>query len=338
MLDLIHSLPKVELHLHIEGTFEPELMFEIGQRNDVPLKYKSVEELRAAYKFRNLQEFLDLYYAGADVLLHEQDFHDLTMAYLTKVHAQNVRHADIMFDPQTHTERGVTFDAVIGGIWSALRQGERELGITSSLIMSFVRHLSEESALRTLEDGLRHRDKIVAIGLDSSELGNPPSKFAEAFRRAADAGFRIQAHAGEEGPPAYVWEALDALKVHRIDHGNRCLEDEALVARLRQSQMHMTICPLSNLALCGVPSLDVHPLKRLLEQGLNVSVNSDDPAYFGGYMNENFLAVQEALGLTAEDLHVLAKNAIEAAWMTAERKAELLRELEAWRVATAAKA
>lgn len=330
MRSFIAAMPKAELHLHIEGTFEPELMFEIARRNKVSLKYSSAEDLRKAYQFNNLQEFLDIYYAGANVLLHEVDFYDLTYAYLKKSHEQNVRHAEIMFDPQTHTERGVAFATVINGIWNALRDAERDFGISSVLIMSFVRHLPEASAIRTLEEGLQFRDYITAVGLDSSEVGNPPSKFREVFRRAADEGLLLQAHAGEEGPPAYIHEALDLLNVGRIDHGNRCLEDAALVALLRESRRPMTICPLSNLCLRGVTDMLEHPLKKMLDASLMVTVNSDDPAYFGGYMNENYFAVQEALNLNKRELYALARNGFDAAYLPEARKKVLMAELDGY--------
>lgn len=314
MHEFIQNLPKAELHLHIEGSFEPELMFQIAQRNKIDLPFANVEEIRAAYNFNNLQEFLDIYYQGAQVLLDEQDFYDLTMAYLRRVHADNVIHADIMFDPQTHTDRGVAFDTVMNGIWRATQDAHAELGITTKLIMSFLRHLDEASALKTLEHGVRHKDKITSIGLDSSEVGNPPHKFANAFREAKEEGFKIQVHAGEEGPAEYVWEALNLLDVDRIDHGNRCLEDPKLVQELVDRQMVLTVCPLSNLKLCVVNDMKQHPLKRMLDLGLNVTVSSDDPAYFGGYMNDNFIAVSDALGLTEAEIGKLNGNALAGRW------------------------
>ncbi len=326
--EFIEGLPKAELHLHIEGSFEPELMFELARRNAVPLGYASVEQLREAYAFSQLQDFLDIYYQGMSVLLEEQDFYDLTRAYLQRVHAQNVRHVELFFDPQGHTDRGVAFTTVIDGIWRALQDSQREHGISACLIMCFLRHLDQNSAMRTFEQSLAHRDRITGVGLDSSEIGHPPSKFADVFARAREAGFRVVAHAGEEGPPAYVHEALDILRVQRIDHGNRALEDPALVERLVSEAIPLTVCPLSNLRLCVVDDLRNHPLKQMLALGLRATVNSDDPAYFGGYMNENYLAVQEALELTREDIVTLARNGFEAAFIDAPRRQALLHELD----------
>ena len=294
MDDFIQNLPKAELHLHLEGSFEPELMFAIARRNRVEIPFKSTEEVRAAYRFSNLQDFLDIYYAGASVLLHEEDFFDLTHAYLKRVAADNVRHAEVFFDPQTHTARGVPFKAAISGIGKALRLGEREFGITSRLILCFLRHLSEDDAFAVFKQAEPYLDLLTGVGLDSSELGNPPSKFARVFAAARAAGLKLMAHAGEEGPPDYVRQALDVLKVDRIDHGNRALEDEELVRRLAAERMTLTVCPLSNLKLCVVPDLKQHPLKRMLDLGLRATVNSDDPAFFGGYVGENFRAVAEA--------------------------------------------
>jgi len=326
--DFIEGLPKAELHLHIEGSFEPELMLQLAQRNGVQLGYASVAELREAYAFSELQDFLDIYYQGMSVLLLEQDFYDLTNAYLQRVHAQNVRHVEIFFDPQGHTERGVTFETVIDGMWRALEDARRDFGMSSRLIMCFLRHLDQDSAMRTLDQALTCKDRIAGVGLDSSELGHPPSKFADVFARAAREGFRLVAHAGEEGPPEYVYEALDTLHVQRIDHGNRALEDQALVDRLVAEGMPLTVCPLSNLRLCVVEDLRDHPLRRMLELGLCATVNSDDPAYFGGYMNENFVAVQEALQLSREQIVTLARNAFTAAFLDAPSKAGLLTELD----------
>jgi adenosine deaminase len=318
----IAGIPKSELHLHIEGSFEPELMFAIAQRNGIALKYKSAAEVKEAYKFSNLQDFLDIYYAGAGVLLREQDFYDLTMAYLLKCKEQNVVHTEIFFDPQTHTDRGVAFDTVINGIWRALREAEAEWGITSLLIMSYLRHLSEESAFETLQHGIRHKDKIVAVGLDSSEKGNPPSKFERVFAASREAGFLTVAHAGEEGPAEYIHEALNLLKVSRIDHGNRCLDDEQLVQRLVQLKMPLTLCPLSNVALRVIQRMEEHPVKRMLELGLRATIHSDDPAYFGGYMNENYIETARALNLTKEDVLQLVINSFEAGFDSPEQKAK----------------
>ncbi len=326
MKAFIAALPKAELHLHIEGTFEPELMFAIAARNGLTLPYESVEALRAAYTFGNLQDFLDLYYHGMNVLRCEQDFTDLTWAYLERARAQGVLHAEIFFDAQSHTQRGVDFETALDGIWRALEEGTASLGITSKLIMCFLRELSEEDAERTLDAALNHRDRIVGVGLDSAEVGHPPSKFERVFTRARDAGFLTVAHAGEEGPADYVREALDLLKVSRIDHGNRSLEDPALVQRLVRERVPLTICPLSNLRLCVVKEAKKHPLKTMLDQGLFITVNSDDPAYFGGYVNENYTAMQEALGLTPEEIVTLARNSFEASFLSrAEKDAYLAR-------------
>lgn len=324
----ISGLPKAELHLHIEGTFEPELMFEIANRNKRKLNYHSIDDLKAAYRFNNLQEFLDIYYSGANVLITEQDFYDLTWAYLQKVHAQNVLHTEIFFDPQTHTSRGIAFEKVITGIHRALEDGQQKLNISSRLILSFLRHLSEESALKTLEEAMPFRTWIAAIGLDSSEKGNPPEKFVNAFRKARELGFVTVAHAGEEGPPEYVWSALEHLLVARIDHGNRSLEDPELVAELVRRQVPLTVCPLSNLKLKVVKHIEQHPLKTMLEKGLFVTINSDDPAYFGGYVNENYLAVARALELDNKLLIQLAKNSFAASFLDEKAKAEMIREVD----------
>jgi adenine deaminase len=322
--NFINNIPKAELHLHIEGTFEPELMFKIAERNNISLKYKSVEELHAAYKFNNLQDFLDIYYAGANVLITEQDFYDLTWAYLEKINTQNVLHTEIFFDPQTHSERGIEFSTVINGIHYALKDAEKEFGITSKLIMSFLRHLSEEDAFKTLEQGLEFKDWIDGVGLDSSEAGNPPSKFKHVFEKARSEEFLVMAHAGEEGPAEYVWEALDLLKVERIDHGNRSLDDERLVEKIVNEQITLTVCPLSNLKLCVVNKLEEHPLKTMLDKGILATVNSDDPAYFGGYVNENYFATAEALNLSKEHIYQLAKNSFTGSFLNEEEKKDLL--------------
>lgn len=325
---LVHELPKAELHLHIEGTLEPELMMEIAQRNNVPLKFQSVEEIRAAYEFENLQSFLDIYYEGAQVLLHEQDFYDLTWAYLEKVSTENVRHVEIFFDPQTHTDRGVEFATVIDGIHRALSDAETKLGISSRLILCFLRHLSADAAMQTLEQALPYKDRIAAVGLDSSEVGHPPSKFTAVFDRAREAGLLTVAHAGEEGPPAYIYEALDLLKVERIDHGVRCIEEPDLVRRLAESRIPLTVCPLSNVKLVVFERLAQHNLKELLDQGLCVTINSDDPAYFGGYIEQNFAETQQALDLDAGDLKKLASNSFEASFLPASEKARHIAEVE----------
>ena len=326
--DFVAALPKAELHLHIEGTLEPELAFALAERNGVALPYGSVEELRAAYRFSNLQDFLDVYYAGASVLVERRDFRDLTWAYLKRAQADNVRHAEIFFDPQTHTERRVSFDAVVEGICEALDEARTELGITSRLILCFLRHLDEAAALETLEAAMPYRDRIVGVGLDSGERGNPPTKFARAFQRAREAGFVPMAHAGEEGPAEYVREALDVLRVVRIDHGNAALDDPDLVAELAARRVPLTVCPLSNLRLCVVDDLQAHPMKRMLDLGLLATVNSDDPAYFGGYVNDNYVAVAEALGLSRDDLVRLARNSFEASLLEDGEKRRLIEELE----------
>lgn len=324
----ISGLPKAELHLHIEGTFEPELMFKIAARNGIQLKYPSVDALKEAYNFNNLQEFLDIYYSGANVLLHERDFYELTWAYLERIHQQNVLHTEIFFDPQTHTSRGVAFEKVITGIYRALEDGHRKLGISYRLILSFLRHLSEEDAFRTLEEALPYKSWITAVGLDSSEKGNPPSKFERVFAKAIDEGFLTVAHAGEEGPAEYVWQALNLLHVARIDHGNHSLDDSALVAELVSRKMPLTVCPLSNLKLKVISDMQLHPLTGMLDKGIIATVNSDDPAYFGGYVNENYLAVAQSLNLTAEQLVTLAKNSFQASFLTRETKAMMIHKID----------
>ncbi len=318
MTDFITGLPKAELHLHIEGSLEPELMFALAARNGISIPYASVDEVRAAYAFSNLQDFLDIYYAGASVLITEVDFHDLAMAYFERVAADGVVHAEIMFDPQTHTDRGIAFGTVIEGLLSAMAEAEARFGMTSALIMSFLRHLSEEAAFETLGHAEPWLDKITAVGLDSSEVGHPPSKFVQVFAAAQAKGLRLTAHAGEEGPPGFVYEALDLLGVDRIDHGNRALEDEDLVARLAASGITLTVCPLSNLKLCVVGDLADHPLDRMLAAGLKATVNSDDPAYFGGYVADNYRAVAAARGLSQADLVQLARNSFTGSFLPEE--------------------
>jgi adenosine deaminase len=326
----IRDMPKVELHIHIEGSLEPELMFELAERNGVPLRFNSVEEVRKAYQFTDLQSFLDIYYEGASVLLEETDFYDMTWAYLEKVSSQNVRHSEIFFDPQTHTDRGVPFETVINGIRRAQMDAERQLNITSKLIMCFLRHLSAEAAMQTLKEALPYKDWIVAVGLDSSEVGNPPTKFSAVFDEARLQGFLTVAHAGEEGPPEYIWQTLDLLQAKRVDHGVRSEGDAKLVERLAKEQIPLTVCPLSNVKLRGFETMEDHNLKRLLDLGLRVTVNSDDPAYFGGYMTENYLAVQKALDLDLEDINQLAQNAIQATFLGQVEKQRLLDELDAY--------
>ncbi|WP_417504088.1 adenosine deaminase [Marinomonas gallaica] len=320
LLDLAMKMPKAELHLHIEGTFEPEQMFAIAQRNQVALKYDSVEALKTAYQFENLQDFLDLYYQGMSVLLKEQDFYDLTMAYLKRVHEDNVVHVEIFFDPQGHLSRGVSFETQIKGIYGALKDAERDFGISFKLIMSFLRHLDEVSAFETLALAKPYLEMIDGVGLDSSEVGHPPVKFENVFRECKALGLLITAHAGEEGPPEYVWQALDVIGVDRIDHGNRALEDEDLIATIKHKGLTLTVCPLSNLKLCVVDTLEEHPIRSMLRLGLNATVNSDDPAYFGGYMNDNYAALVQETQLTKEELYRLACNAFEGSWLDASIK------------------
>ncbi|MGY8524981.1 adenosine deaminase [Paracidovorax citrulli] len=328
LADRIRRTPKAELHVHIEGTLEPELIFRLAQRNQVQLPYPSVEALRAAYAFHDLQSFLDIYYAGASVLLTEDDFFDMTMAYVQRASADNVRHAEIFFDPQTHTARGVDIEVVIDGISDALAQAHTQFDFSSRLILCFLRHLSEEDAFATLEAALPYRDRFVGVGLDSSEQGNPPEKFARVFARARELGLHCVAHAGEEGPAQYVADALDILKVERIDHGVRAIDDPALVARLARERIALTVCPLSNQKLKVYPDLRDHSLKTLLDAGVAVTLHSDDPAYFGGYMNANWEAAFEALPLSAEDAHRLARNSFEASFLPAARKADYLEAVD----------
>jgi adenosine deaminase len=325
---LIQRMPKTELHLHIEGTLEPELMFEIARRNGIPLRFKSVEEVRAAYQFHNLQSFLDIYYEGAGVLLYEQDFYDLAHAYLERMGKENVKHVEIFFDPQTHTARGVSFETVIKGLRRALEDSQHLYGISYRLILCFLRHLSEAEAMDTLEQALPFKQWIDGVGLDSSEVGHPPSKFKSVFDRARHEGLTPVAHAGEEGPPEYIWQALNLLHVSRIDHGVRCLEDPVLVERLKRERMPLTVCPLSNIKLCVFQDMRQHNLKHLLEAGLCVTVNSDDPAYFGGYVSENYRAIQKGLNLDAHTLIRLAQNGWEASWLPEAEKKRYIDELE----------
>ncbi|MCL6249039.1 adenosine deaminase [Acinetobacter sp. ANC 4945] len=328
-LELIRALPKAELHVHIEGTFEPELMFAIAQRNNIAIPYQSVEELKEAYNFHNLQSFLDIYYAGANVLIHEQDFYDLAWAYFEKCAEDHVVHTEMFFDPQTHTDRGVAFETVLNGLQRACDDAKTKLGISSHLIMCFLRHLSEDAAFATLEQALPYKDQIIGVGLDSSEVGHPPSKFERVFAKAREAGFLIVAHAGEEGPAEYVWEALDLLKVNRVDHGVRSEEDPALMQRLIAEKMPLTVCPLSNLKLCVVKDMAEHNIRRLLQQGVHVTVNSDDPSYFGGYMNDNFVAITKALDLSNAELKQLAINSFEASFISDAEKQAWIKKIEA---------
>ena len=325
---IIHTIPKAELHMHIEGSLEPELIFALAKRNKVSLPYASVEALRAAYAFTDLQSFLDIYYAGASVLLKEQDFYDMAMAYLERAYADNVIHTEMFFDPQTHTERGVAMDVVVSGLHRACADAKEKWGINALLILCFLRHLSEERAIETFNAARPFTDKFIGVGLDSSEVGHPPEKFARVFAMCKSEGLRVVAHAGEEGPPAYIWQALDVIGVERIDHGVRCLEDAVLVARLAKDRIPLTVCPLSNLKLRVTLNMHEHPLKKMLDAGLCVTINSDDPAYFGGYMNTNWEATFAALDLTKADAVTLARNSFEAAFVDETTKAGYLARLE----------
>jgi len=316
----IYGIPKAELHVHIEGTFEPEKMFEIAQRNNIQIKYNSVKELKDAYKFNNLQEFLDIYYAGTGVLINEIDFYEMTWDYMQKLNQQNVRHAEIFFDPQTHTERGIAFSTVITGIHNALMDAESKFGISSKLIMCFLRHLSEEDAFATLDQALDYKDWIIGVGLDSSELGHPPAKFKNVFEKTKSEGFLTVAHAGEEGPPEYVWEAIELLNVQRIDHGNRALEDRKLIELISKKQIPLTVCPLSNLKLRVVKDLKDHPIRKMLDNNLLVTINSDDPAFFGGGLNKNYLQLAKAIDLNIDDIFLLAKNSFTASFLSESQK------------------
>jgi len=326
---LLRQMPKAELHIHIEGSLEPELIFALAQRNGLQLPYASVEELRSAYAFTNLQSFLDIYYAGASVLITEQDFYDMARAYLLKAAQDNVIHAELFFDPQTHTARGVHMETVINGLHRACVDAQAELGVSAALILCFLRHLSEEDAFETLEQALPFQEKFIGIGLDSGEVGNPPEKFARVFARCRELGFHLVAHAGEEGPPAYVWTALDVLKVERIDHGVQSSKDAALMHRLAKDRIALTVCPLSNLKLCVFPDLASHNLRQLLDAGLAATVNSDDPAYFGGYLNENFTQTFAAGPLNAEHAYRLARNSFEASFIDSAAKRRHIDRLDA---------
>ena len=327
--DLLRAMPKTELHMHIEGSLEPELIFSLAQRNKVRLRYQSVEELRAAYAFTNLQSFLDIYYAGASVLQQPQDFYDMAWAYFLRAKGDNVVHAEIFFDPQTHTARKVSMRTVITGLHRACVDAQSQLGISSSLILCFLRHLSEDEAFETFEEAFPFRDKFIGVGLDSSERGHPPEKFERVFRRAAQLGFKLVAHAGEEGPPAYIWSALDVLHAQRIDHGVQAIHDTALMARLAKERIPLTVCPLSNQKLCVFPNLADHNLRQMLDQGLCVMLNSDDPAYFGGYLNDNYLQTFAALNLNAQHAYQLASNSFEASFVSSEQKAVWREQLDA---------
>lgn len=325
---LIAALPKAELHLHLEGSLEPEQLMEFAQRNSVDIPFKTLEEVKAAYNFSNLQDFLDIYYQGMSVLQTEADFHDLTDAYLQRCHADNVHHVEVFFDPQGHTERGLPFSTPIEGILSALDAAEEKYGITYKLIMCFLRHLPEDDAFKTLDQAEPYIDRIHGVGLDSSELGHPPSKFERVFAAARAKGLKLVAHAGEEGPPEYVYEALDLLKIDRIDHGNRLLEDDVLIERVRDAGLTLTVCPLSNLSLCVVDDLKQHPMKRMLDLGLKATINSDDPAYFGGYVNQNYRETAAAVGLTHNEIITLARNSFIGSFLSEEQQAKHLKAID----------
>tara|TARA_B100001123_G_C15128789_1_gene954415 strand:- start:13 stop:1014 length:1002 start_codon:yes stop_codon:yes gene_type:complete len=320
IIDYINKIPKAELHVHIEGTLEPEHMFELARKNNVSIPFKNIDEVKSAYNFHNLDSFLDIYYQGSKVLINEEDFSDLTWAYILKCKKDNVVHTEIFFDPQTHVDRGIHFDTVINGIYKALIRAKDELNITSKIIMCFLRHLNEESGFKVLNKALKHKDKIIGVGLDSSELGNPPKKFEKLFKKAIEEGFLTVAHAGEEGPPEYIWEAVDLLKAQRIDHGVQCLKDEKLVYKLKEAQIPLTVCPLSNVKLCVFDKLEDHNLKKILDKGLMAMVNSDDPAYFGGYLNMNLIQVQSALNLTKDDVKILIMNSFKSSFLSEKEK------------------
>tara|TARA_B000000437_G_scaffold73442_1_gene53280 strand:- start:167 stop:1156 length:990 start_codon:yes stop_codon:yes gene_type:complete len=325
--EFIKKSPKAELHLHIEGTLEPELMFFLAKRNNVEIPFKNIDDVKEAYNFSNLDSFLKIYYEGAKVLIKEQDFFDLTWAYILKCKENNIVHTEIFFDPQTHTDRGIDFDKVINGIFNAFKKGEKEFGLSFKIIMCFLRHLNEEECFKTLDNALRHKDKIFGVGLDSSEKGNPPKKFEKLFKKALENEFITVAHAGEEGPPEYIWEALNLLNVHRIDHGVQCLKDEKLVEILSKSQIPLTVCPLSNIKLRVFNSLKEHNLKKMLEKKLMVMVNSDDPAYFGGYLNKNFIEIQEALDLSHEQVKTLLINSFKSSFLKDNKKKEWISKI-----------
>ncbi|MBT6326445.1 MAG: adenosine deaminase [Bdellovibrionales bacterium] len=327
MLELIKKLPKSELHLHIEGSLRPELMFKLAKRNNISLNYSSVDELKKAYDFSDLQSFLDIYYEGANALITQQDFYDLTWEYLEECQKDNIVHTEIFFDPQTHTDRGIKFETVINGIYEALEDGKEKLGISYKVIMCFLRHLDEEAAFKTLENAIPFKDKIFGVGLDSSEVGHPPSKFKNVFQKSLDEGFLTFAHAGEEGPTEYIYEALNLLKVSRIDHGVRCTEDDDLVQLLKEKQIPLTVCPLSNVKLRVFDTMKDHNLKQMLDLGLQVMINSDDPAYFGGYLNTNFIETARELNLTKEEVCQLAANSINASFMDDELKVKYITEI-----------
>ncbi len=320
IVDLIKKIPKAELHLHIEGCLEPQLMLKLAKRNNIEIPFKNSKEIKKAYNFHNLQDFLNIYYQGAKVLIEEQDFFDLTWAYMLKSKKENIVHTEIFFDPQTHTTRGIEFNIIINGIHGAILKAEKELGISARIILCFLRHLDEKSAFKILDKALEHKEKIIGVGLDSSEINNPPRKFKNVFKQAMEEGFLTVAHAGEEGPPEYIWEALDILKVQRIDHGINCLKDTKLVERLKRDQVPLTVCPLSNIRLCVFKKLEDHNLKKLLDKGLMVTVNSDDPAYFGGYLNKNLIKCHGALNFLKKDIKKLAINSFKSSFLNKHYK------------------
>ena len=325
--EFIKRSPKAELHLHIEGTLEPSLLFRLAKENNIQIPFSSIDEIKAAYNFKNLESFLKIFYQGSRVLLREQDFFDLTWAYLLKCKEENVVHAEIFFDPQTHVNRGVNFSLVINGIYKALKKANKEFGLTFGVIMCFLRHLDERSAFKMLDHALEHKDKIIGVGLDSSEIGHPPKKFERVFKKAIDQGFLTVAHAGEEGPPEYIWEALDFLKVRRIDHGVQCLNDKKLVEKLRNDQIPLTVCPLSNVKLCVFDKLNQHNLKMMLKEKLMVMVNSDDPAYFGGYVNKNLIESQIALNFSMDEVKTLIINSFKSSFLKEEEKKEWIKKI-----------
>jgi adenosine deaminase len=327
IIEFIKKTPKTELHLHIEGTLEPDLLFKLAKRNKIQIPFANINEIKSAYNFSNLQSFLDIYYQGANVLINEEDFFDLTWAYLLKCKEDNVVHTEIFFDPQSHTNRGIKFDIIINGIHKALFKAKKEFGLTSEIILCFLRHLDEKSAFETLDQALVHKDKIIGIGLDSSEIGHPPNKFERVFKKAIEKGFLAVAHAGEEGPPEYIWEALNLLKVKRIDHGVQCLNDEKLVQKLQNDQIPLTVCPLSNIKLCVFNKLEEHNLKKMLNKELMVMINSDDPAYFGGYVNKNLIECQIALNLTKEDIKKLLINSFKSSFLKENKKKEWIEKI-----------
>ena len=327
IIDFIKKTPKIELHLHIEGTLEPEHMFELAKRNNISIPYKNIEEVKSAYNFQNLDSFLNVYYQGSKVLISEQDFFDLTWAYILKCKKDNIVHTEIFFDPQAHVDRGIDFNIVINGIYKALKKANNELKLTSKIIMCFLRHLDEESGFKILNQALKHKDKIIGVGLDSSELENPPKKFEKLFRKAIEEGFLTVAHAGEEGPPEFIWDSINLLKVKRIDHGIQCLRDEKLVEELIKTQIPLTVCPLSNVKLCVFDRLENHNLKKMLNRGLRVMVNSDDPAYFGGYLNKNLIEIQSALDLSMEEVKTLIINSFKSSFLDDVQKNEWIAKI-----------